>query len=250
MTPFMNTTTSSIIIIIIIDRSLLTKLRNSAKAHSESALPWTNKNSFSGNEFTSLRFNYGQEWGKCSAVYPCRFEVVYLVELSDSTIMHPHDPSVTMTSKTHIRSDSYSSSTYFQGWQLASVTAPEVLALTWANTKGLLIFSASRTRFVLFQAGVTDVKMHGVMRLSLLVSLSYHPTPNPSPIIKSVAVSMIVWSLVSVSPWLISHHASPAYLVPLFHLPFNGRRWSNRSLESKDWLALTLKASDWVQLML
>jgi hypothetical protein len=169
--------------------------------------------------------------GKCSAVYPRM--LLYLVELSDSTIMHPHDPSVTVISKRYtsdLASRYPTDNTYFQGWQLASVTAPDVLARTWANTRGLLIFSASRTKFVLFQAGVTDVKMHGVMRLSLLVSLSYHPTPNPSPIRKCSGLA----SLVSVSPCPPSPY-NPCFA--LFSLPFNGRRWSNRSLESNDWLA-------------
>lgn len=73
--------------------------------------------------------------------------------------------------------------TYDQGWQFVSDTAPDVLARTWANTSGLLIFSASLTKLTLFHAGVTDVKMQGVMGSCSVsgVSLSYHPTPNPSP---------------------------------------------------------------------
>ena len=70
--------------------------------------------------------------------------------------------------------------TYFHGWQLASVTAPDVLARTCANSNGLLIRSASRTRLELLHAGVTDVKIQGVPDPSS-GSVSYHPTPKPSP---------------------------------------------------------------------
>lgn len=61
------------------------------------------------------------------------------------------------------------------------MTVPAVLALTWAKTSGLLIFSASRIRLLLFQAGVTDVKIQGVLAVSESASCSYQPTPKPSP---------------------------------------------------------------------
>lgn len=60
--------------------------------------------------------------------------------------------------------------------QLFSDKVPEVEALTWANTKGLLIFSASLAKFWLFHAGVTDANIHGV--LSGPGFDSYHPKEN------------------------------------------------------------------------
>lgn len=96
--------------------------------------------------------------------------------------MHPHDPPITGDTSIRPLTTSWhkKKTTYFHGWQLASVTAPDVLALTCANSNGLLIRSARRTRFELLHAGVTDVKIQGVPEPSS-GSLSYHPTPKPSP---------------------------------------------------------------------
>ena len=59
--------------------------------------------------------------------------------------------------------------------QLLSETDPAVEARTCANTSGLLIFSARRIRFMLFQAGVTEVKMQGAAPSSGSGSDSYQP---------------------------------------------------------------------------
>lgn len=110
------------------------------------------------------------------------------------------------------------STTYDQGWQLLSDTEPEVLARTWAKIKGLLIFSASRTKLTLFHAGVTEVKIQGVTAFCSWTpgSLSYQPTPNPSPL-NSLIKKMYVLFV---------------------YLPLSGRTWSIRNLESKDWLTM------------
>lgn len=64
------------------------------------------------------------------------------------------------------------------GWtdlQLLSETEPAVEARTWAKTRGLFILSASRIKFMLFHAGVTEVKMQGELPSSGSGADSYHP---------------------------------------------------------------------------
>lgn len=59
--------------------------------------------------------------------------------------------------------------------QLLSETEPAVEARTWANTRGLFILSASRIKFILFHAGVTEVKMQGELPSSESGVDSYQP---------------------------------------------------------------------------
>ena len=49
-----------------------------------------------------------------------------------------------------------------KGWQFVSERFPSVVARTWAKTKDEVVLEARRERFGLFQAGVVEVKMHGV----------------------------------------------------------------------------------------
>lgn len=97
--------------------------RNSAKAHSESVPPFTNRYHLSSNELASGRLTYFQ-----APIPPLCIHIKVLC---------------------------------WKGWQLYSANEPSVLALTWAKTSRECIFGASRSRLAQFHAGSVEVKIHG-----------------------------------------------------------------------------------------
>ena len=165
-------------------------LKYNAKAYSESVCPWGSKNKGSGKASSNLRLILGncEIWPLC--ILTCKL----------SGLIDTH----------HIRRP------YLHGWQLVSLKAPAVDALTCPLTLSDAILrhtiredfwsfrtivegwyystpaNCQKKSFNIRLTGVTLVKMQGAWPSSGSSIESYHPTPKPSPLRQSMLGSKLL----------------------------------------------------------